>query len=120
MLVFFSSRRRHTRCALVTGVQTCALPILELVNLVSLQGTLLATGDRLDLPLLPGMSARGLPHPSASDALDPPLCLAWIGTTGRLPALWPAGCGKGGMAGRWSPGLGLQQEPAGTRHEHAG
>src|SRR3546814_4450126 len=29
-LVFFifASRRRHTRCALVTGVQTCALPIL--------------------------------------------------------------------------------------------
>src|SRR3546814_10062095 len=26
---FFSSRRRHTRCALVTGVQTCALPILR-------------------------------------------------------------------------------------------
>src|SRR3546814_5084120 len=24
---FFSSRRRHTICALVTGVQTCALPI---------------------------------------------------------------------------------------------
>src|SRR3546814_8690776 len=27
LLFFFSSRRRHTRCALVTGVQTCALPI---------------------------------------------------------------------------------------------
>src|SRR3546814_3908706 len=27
VLFFFSSRRRHTRCALVTGVQTCALPI---------------------------------------------------------------------------------------------
>src|SRR3546814_13057077 len=29
LLIFFfcSSRRRHTRCALVTGVQTCALPI---------------------------------------------------------------------------------------------
>src|SRR3546814_3098884 len=27
MNFFFSSRRRHTRCALVTGVQTCALPI---------------------------------------------------------------------------------------------
>src|SRR3546814_3526384 len=27
---FFSSRRRHTRCALVTGVQTCALPISPL------------------------------------------------------------------------------------------
>src|SRR3546814_9856069 len=26
-LFIFSSRRRHTRCALVTGVQTCALPI---------------------------------------------------------------------------------------------
>src|SRR3546814_2716893 len=25
--LFFSGRRRHTRCALVTGVQTCALPI---------------------------------------------------------------------------------------------
>src|SRR3546814_16145357 len=24
---FFASRRRHTSCALVTGVQTCALPI---------------------------------------------------------------------------------------------
>src|SRR3546814_6930491 len=29
-MFFFSSRRRHTRCALVTGVQTCALPILHL------------------------------------------------------------------------------------------
>src|SRR3546814_6167066 len=26
-MVFFSSRRLHTSCALVTGVQTCALPI---------------------------------------------------------------------------------------------
>ena len=43
---FFSSRRRHTRCADVTGVQTCALPILphidqgmdSLVNLLSHSG----------------------------------------------------------------------------------
>src|SRR3546814_7340347 len=27
LIFFLSSRRRHTRCALVTGVQTCALPI---------------------------------------------------------------------------------------------
>src|SRR3546814_3854050 len=27
LFFFLSSRRRHTRCALVTGVQTCALPI---------------------------------------------------------------------------------------------
>src|SRR3546814_16726999 len=31
--VFFSSRRRHTRCALVTGVQTCALPISKQIRL---------------------------------------------------------------------------------------
>src|SRR3546814_2146811 len=29
-LFVLSSRRRHTRCALVTGVQTCALPIYKL------------------------------------------------------------------------------------------
>src|SRR3546814_3275160 len=27
LFCLFSSRKRHTRCALVTGVQTCALPI---------------------------------------------------------------------------------------------
>src|SRR3546814_10525203 len=32
MFFFFSSRRRHTRCALVTGVQTCALPISAIVT----------------------------------------------------------------------------------------
>src|SRR3546814_9976063 len=38
---FFSSRRRHTRCALVTGVQTCALPIWFAAALVfqSARGT---------------------------------------------------------------------------------
>src|SRR3546814_3147114 len=30
--LFFSSRRRHTRCALVTGVQTCALPISAMLS----------------------------------------------------------------------------------------
>src|SRR3546814_16756124 len=33
---FFSSRRRHTRCALVTGVQTCALPIYNIITPVFL------------------------------------------------------------------------------------
>src|SRR3546814_954092 len=47
LFFFFSSRRRHTRCALVTGVQTCALPIFlnkvdqlddpELLELVELE-----------------------------------------------------------------------------------
>src|SRR3546814_1136479 len=43
VLFFFSSRRRHTRCALVTGVQTCALPISCLSDhLRSLMKSLLA------------------------------------------------------------------------------
>src|SRR3546814_9084857 len=33
LLFFFSSIRRHTRCALVTGVQTCALPIYQPMRL---------------------------------------------------------------------------------------
>src|SRR3546814_3438578 len=35
---FFSSRRRHTRCALVTGVQTCALPIFDVCAKVGRHG----------------------------------------------------------------------------------
>src|SRR3546814_15132319 len=31
-IFFYSSRRRHTRCALVTGVQTCALPIFVFIE----------------------------------------------------------------------------------------
>src|SRR3546814_6422386 len=43
---FFSSRRRHTRCALVTGVQTCALPIfVESAYGVALDGFALPYGD---------------------------------------------------------------------------
>src|SRR3546814_4643987 len=34
--LFFSSRRRHTRCALVTGVQTCALPISKTLRSIDL------------------------------------------------------------------------------------
>src|SRR3546814_2224914 len=49
---FFSSRRRHTRCALVTGVQTCALPISTDLDLVV---------QREILDLLDGIRAhRGL------------------------------------------------------------
>src|SRR3546814_11328486 len=40
---FFSSRRRHTSCALVTGVQTCALPILS-----SIAARLGAPGEYID------------------------------------------------------------------------
>src|SRR3546814_5679008 len=49
-IFFFSSRRRHTRCALVTGVQTCALPILRKHRLVM-------TGS-VDLPLSFALSGK--------------------------------------------------------------
>src|SRR3546814_5485162 len=58
---FFSSRRRHTRCALVTGVQTCALPIYE-DNLY-----LSTLYDYLETPVAPphGAGLKGpLPHDS--------------------------------------------------------
>src|SRR3546814_9184392 len=58
-IFFFSSRRRHTRCALVTGVQTCALPIFA-----RMEGQLTATlqmddGDQADAAkLLPTLSRK--------------------------------------------------------------
>src|SRR3546814_442653 len=51
---FFSSRRRHTRCALVTGVQTCALPI----SLSPFHFRQQPRWRRTELPL------RGCPHHS--------------------------------------------------------
>src|SRR3546814_5176778 len=49
MIFFFSSRRRHTSCALVTGVQTCARPIcrtFELIDHLALGDGHLADLDR--------------------------------------------------------------------------
>src|SRR3546814_252654 len=52
---FFSSRRRHTRCALVTGVQTCALPIFPFDPLPALL-------RRHRVPLLAQFAAVFLRH----------------------------------------------------------
>src|SRR3546814_2927548 len=70
-LFFFSSRRRHTRCALVTGVQTCALPIWGRARHEAIvrQGVGQKVLDRVDnLPLFGrdfhvdhGRGARGKP-----------------------------------------------------------
>src|SRR3546814_4292682 len=72
---FFSSRRRHTRCALVTGVQTCALPIsaeqpkskfLDTRAVVPRQ----PFGEQLALRLLGGGAAGpGLHCPQQGDAI---------------------------------------------------
>src|SRR3546814_12542136 len=53
-MFFFSIRRRHTRCALVTGVQTCALPIYVEVEVNTdpfAYGILLRITDELDNPV---------------------------------------------------------------------
>src|SRR3546814_14682106 len=54
---FFSSRRRHTRCALVTGVQTCALPIFGVGGAVLLGGDVRPFGAELVVQLEPLLEA---------------------------------------------------------------
>src|SRR3546814_18173393 len=57
---FFSSRRRHTSCALVTGVQTCALPIL-LMSEVAAQAQPASPIAVLSGPTFAHEVAKGLP-----------------------------------------------------------
>src|SRR3546814_3152233 len=59
LTLFFTSRRRHTRCALVTGVQTCALPIYVQAGKLK---ALAITGDAraADLPKVPTLTEAGI------------------------------------------------------------
>src|SRR3546814_4623055 len=66
-LFLFSSRRRHTRCALVTGVQTCALPILMAEGLAQeeqgrmiYRANLLATLQQREMNRVAGQLSREL------------------------------------------------------------
>src|SRR3546814_1357768 len=70
---FFSSRRRHTICALVTGVQTCALPIL----LAVLVAPALA---RLGLP--PIVAHMFIFYFGLVSAITPPVALAAYAAAG--------------------------------------
>src|SRR3546814_5774163 len=67
---FFSSRRRHTRCALVTGVQTCALPIFF---------TDIMLGTQASIAAHPGSIAEAATAAEAVTLDLPP---------GRADALW--------------------------------
>src|SRR3546814_2581155 len=55
----FASRRRHTRCALVTGVQTCALPICR--GLGDVLGALASLGYDAEWDCIPA-AIIGSPH----------------------------------------------------------
>src|SRR3546814_2798295 len=57
-LFFFSSRRRHTRCALVTGVQTCALPIYRAALIPLLEAE---TKRYTMAELIAALEKRGVP-----------------------------------------------------------
>src|SRR3546814_7114909 len=72
-MFFCSSRRRHTRCALVTGVQTCALPI-------SMVGVVGATEVSMGIIALPAMLRR---------KYDPELACGSILAGGTLGILFP-------------------------------
>src|SRR3546814_7744951 len=66
MLCFFcSSRRRHTICALVTGVQTCALPIsgrlpLWLAPVQAVVATIVSDADSYALEVVDRLKAAGI------------------------------------------------------------
>src|SRR3546814_12715016 len=57
MSFFFSSRRRHTRCALVTGVQTCALPIYAFPRDVMELQSYFADDGQTGIRAVPGAGA---------------------------------------------------------------
>src|SRR3546814_20728417 len=72
-MFFFSSRRRHTRCSLVTGVQTCALPIWKRGPRCTPAAVAVAAGPRPD-DLAVGAAGRhpddDLLHPHHHRAVD--------------------------------------------------
>src|SRR3546814_2529661 len=76
---FFSSRRRHTRCALVTGVQTCALPILRPRGLSDHDGSLACRcQDQTIIPtarLCPEMGNPGTIYVRASERAPPVIAI---------------------------------------------
>src|SRR3546814_2393338 len=90
---FFSSRRRHTRCALVTGVQTCALPIF-------------GDEDVCFAPVLSPIEAAAHPHfaarqsTAAVDGVLQPAPAPRFGRTGAAPLRSVAA--KGAEIGRAS------------------
>src|SRR3546814_960107 len=74
-LFFFSSRRRHTRCALVTGVQTCALPIYANQGQILVTDCLLQTLDDGFNPLLGPVVSRPF---EIEDEVDPAFFRIWL------------------------------------------
>src|SRR3546814_7448960 len=119
----FSSRRRHTRCALVTGVQTCALPISEATEADRRRGMSVPRVMPPELASFVRLVARYAPDPKEPARFIPDLSAVRTNvrrpTNGRdVPRFWymlPAftarrsderRVGKEGVStcrSRWSP-----------------
>src|SRR3546814_9604181 len=87
-IFFFSSRRRHTICALVTGVQTCALPIYHRgIKAGSIPYATAASpgcGVHCEGARLDGEAAKVKPQARRSTAAKKPLKAARM-TSAKLP-----------------------------------
>src|SRR3546814_9630107 len=68
-ILFVSSRRRHTRCALVTGVQTCALPICS--GEAAAGATGLAETSGAGVALTTGSGAVGVARTNTAHTITP-------------------------------------------------
>src|SRR3546814_6152121 len=68
-MFFFSCRRRHTRCALVTGVQTCALPISAQL-LIAHRRKILLGSDTPSLRILKMGQRRYVHQAPEAEAVD--------------------------------------------------
>src|SRR3546814_10292555 len=80
MFFFFSSRRRHTSCALVTGVQTCALPIYGASVLLHVSASMANRAHRF-------RAARASAAPTGSAEIMPIDGEPNLGAADRLPEI---------------------------------
>src|SRR3546814_11665063 len=89
MFFFFSSRRRHTRCALVTGVQTCALPIFTRTTYADIRA-----------------DAKRVSNALAAEGIQPGDRVATMGWNGaRHLAAWYGAAGMGVVLHTLNPRL---------------
>src|SRR3546814_1791510 len=100
MLFFFSSRRRHTRGALVTGVQTCALPISlnTMIGRAGPGGEVLLLADQGDYNVtgILGITRGGAEgQPVVVRGIDSAGNTMGAHFTGSRPADWQAGDASG-------------------------
>src|SRR5881628_1144173 len=113
LFFFFSSRRRHTRCQSVTGVQTCALPIYQglcalavtiYLSLLGRQGlrALAATNYRAAHAVADRLEAAGVPRRFGGPFFNEFVVRA---PAARWEALVREGVVAGFPLSRWYPAL---------------